>query len=173
MQNTWGYSHHTNFFNGISHSGEFYFPSTCFRSEPRPHPSFSDPGRSQETKVWVCNIIAHFTVTRGAMMVNMEIFPDASKLVRNDPPMSLGRGDTLDSSNVIFSISVGAFKSYFILDTTCILCDSGRLPGACVWAVVLITGGGGRGRTAQQHRPNVTTVTACSGRHFPSRMWGN
>lgn len=60
-------------------------PQVCFWSCTE-NECAVDPGCSRETKARVCSITAHFTVTRGAATVNMEIFPDASKPVRNDPP---------------------------------------------------------------------------------------
>lgn len=72
-------------------------------------------------------------------------------------------GRILYASNVIFPISVWAFKSYFIHDTSCILPTSCRLPGAHVCtAAVLIKSWG-------QHRPACSTRQAHTHTHTPTQ----
>lgn len=83
-----------------------------------------------------------------------------SRCVMTPPPVSLGHGDILDSSNVIFSISAGAFKSYFILDTSCILRGVQTTPrGLCLNSGSHRSGGGG-------------SVCVCGGAQPLCLAWG-
>lgn len=73
-------------------------------------------------------------------------------------------GRILYASNVIFPISVWAFKSYFIHDTSCILPTSCRLPGAHVCtAAVLIKSWG-------QHRLACSTRQVHTHTHTPTQI---